>query len=804
MASEYQQLVWKNLAGISTKFDPDAIAAGNFLRTCINADGYERFHAFGQVPGTSRQSHHHGGAVRSINFYKYHDLAGVKQREVLTLGNGELNRLETDKTLTKLETGLTNEKLSDFTVNDRIHMASANNDPLKYDGAMVTPWGVVAPGSREMVIESFDDHTIFVAGAGADTVISESTVDWDGATATQIDKTGTTVVWAETNEAYGSTQNILGGSGTLGFYFFVPSGGLRFVAKNSRVLELGMGSGGSGANANYWKWEVGELTEGWNLLLFQLNSGYYLQVGAPDFSIFDWLYIRINLELATSEQAGFIIDKLFQLDEGAPFGAVTGTGAVEGDVSYRVVFRSKYGQLSNAGPPSTTISAGTGSTILLQGIPTSPDEQVTNRYLYRDFDGDALWRFTAEIGDNHTTTYQDNISNAARSTQTPPLLADDLNDNRPPPRMVDVVEWGGYGFGINARNRFIVEIMDFTEYESCPFIYQRLFEEEVIALRRHRQGLVAVTESRFLILEGTNPQNFAFTEVHPEVGASGTLTVVPVHTTQLQWHWDGPYLQDGINPWYLGNHIKDQIDAMDGEVFPDIHSVHDRSRYRLVFFKQETVDGAYTEALVWGYGASAGVVSSYGYGLDPQDLRVGGWSKIVFPAALDPHCSEIVERADGRGRLYIGCEDGFVYWLQDPDAVDWEIGSNPASEQAVSAEISGQWKPFKEAGEAEQDLVADSSGDPCLVHVNGYAAVKSTWEFTVEVAEAPEDPSPRQSVFDLVIGPGYTSVTLPIPPGNRISGKWCAWKATNANKGEGGLISGVVVKYIPESTEGPD
>jgi hypothetical protein len=183
---------------------------------------------------------------------------------------------------------------------------------------------------------------------------------------------------------------------------------------------------------------------------------------------------------------------------------------------------------------------------------------------------------------------------------------------------------------------------------------------------------------------------------------------------------------------------------------------------------------------------------------------VGAWSKLVFPSGIDPRCSEVVEWADGKGRVYIGCDDGYVYFLQDPSVADWAVGSQPADAAAVDTEISGCWKPFREVGDAEPDLIADVSGDPALLHVRGYAAVKSTWTVTVQTNDAPDDTAPRESAISVEIGPGHTEKTIPIDQGDRISGKWCAWKAEHSASGEGGVIGEVVVMYIPQSTEGPD
>lgn len=806
MPRPQQQIRWRSFQGRNTQFDPEALQEDDhWLEESENFDGYRRFQAWGKIPGSSVQSPDLGGAVRSLHHFEYFDLTGTLQRERLALANGKLWRLDSPAVATAVGSGLVTESLRAMRAFDRLHLASPNQDPFKWDGDSVTRWGLKAPGSEEFALESFDDSSIFTVSAGD--AASDASASQDGGGSTQLDKDSTASDEAYIEVTYGAALDLTAGADLGGLYVFIPHGLLGKLKRGGKCLELWLGSGS--ANARKHQWDLGDLQEGW-VFLSIIPSDPSDTVGAPP-ALNNVTYLRalVRTDDAGFTFAGALFDHLHLTDEGAPVaGLAAGSGGVGGTVSYRVVYRSKYGHLSNAGPPSgsVTVPAGTSGKVLVQGVPISPDPQTAARRLYRDQDGDSLWRFVAELPDNTTTSYEDAADSAALSSETPPLAGDDQDDNRPPPRMRDVVIWEGHAFGVNAGNPFIVEMMDFQEPESAPLVNQRAFDDEVKALRRTTRGVFAISADRLFVLQGNSPADFAFVEIHPETGTSGERAAENVHATVAVWHDDGPYLHDGINPWYIGNPIRDLIDGLDPESFGDLHIAHDRARYGLVYFLPSAAGGPYERALVYSYGASAGVVSPDGYGVDPQDLRVGAWSEIVFPASINPLCSEVVERTSEKPELWIGCDDGRVYRLRDPDATTWAVGSDGS--EIVSCKMATVWKPFLEPSGSyygvgyPRELLSEGRGQPREVVVSGYAPQESTWTLRLRTADGPGSPY-TEVVREITLGPGAAPAVVPVDSDD-TEAAWCQVVLENAEDVSPPRISSITVKYIPTGYEGAE
>lgn len=84
---------------------------------------------------------------------------------------------------------------------------------------------------------------------------------------------------------------------------------------------------------------------------------------------------------------------------------------IEGDVYYAVSFDTAEGHETNAGPPSETIHVDKQA-VTLNGIPVSPDPQVTKRQIYRG--GGTLGEAyrVGTLNDNVTTTYVDRLPDA--------------------------------------------------------------------------------------------------------------------------------------------------------------------------------------------------------------------------------------------------------------------------------------------------------------------------------------------------------------------------------------------------------
>ena len=131
-------------AGLYTKARQEDVSA---LLQAKNVDFYEVSGGVGKVPGTQRRSdtaspadewwsiHHHEGF-----------LSGVLNRVQIGICGAQLFRIASDQTLLLLQGGMTSEPLFGISSQDRLHLASANNAPIKVDlNNNVSNWGIAAP-----------------------------------------------------------------------------------------------------------------------------------------------------------------------------------------------------------------------------------------------------------------------------------------------------------------------------------------------------------------------------------------------------------------------------------------------------------------------------------------------------------------------------------------------------------------------------------------------------------------------------------------------------------------------------------
>lgn len=130
--------------GLYTKARQDDVSA---LLQAQNVDYYDVAGGVGKVPGTARRSATAGSGWQSLHHHSGY-LSGVLTRSQYGLAGTTLTKINTDQTLASLKTGLTAEPLYSVSSQDRLHLASANNTPVKIalDDA-VSNWGVASPTS---------------------------------------------------------------------------------------------------------------------------------------------------------------------------------------------------------------------------------------------------------------------------------------------------------------------------------------------------------------------------------------------------------------------------------------------------------------------------------------------------------------------------------------------------------------------------------------------------------------------------------------------------------------------------------
>lgn len=103
---------------------------------------------------------------------------------------------------------------------------------------------------------------------------------------------------------------------------------------------------------------------------------------------------------------------------GACTGALAGAGAgnlTNGAYTYKITFVSAGGEerLGTVSNTVTVVDYTTNGKIALTAIPTSVDSKVTARNIYRTTAGGSVYYYVAQLADNTTTTYTDNIADAS-------------------------------------------------------------------------------------------------------------------------------------------------------------------------------------------------------------------------------------------------------------------------------------------------------------------------------------------------------------------------------------------------------
>ncbi|KKL62923.1 hypothetical protein LCGC14_2180280, partial [marine sediment metagenome] len=438
----------KNFQGLYTKSTPEALRAEQ-LRTCQNADFFEEYGALSKIRGSSRvltNPHAEGGTdgnkITWIEFYKAPDLDGSILRHTLVANGTKLGRVENNQ-ITQLLTGRTAGLFHSSDMLDRFMYVSNYNpdrvgegdDLVKYDGAVMTKWGVEAPGGKETVIDEFDSAASWTSENCTLTDQANATaghVTWDGS-AVRIDHEFYTSgqFFLEKNHNHFYTQgderaNESAIRNRISFFTYLPRGTLTAsltnptdagFRTNGPVISVYVSPDADTTLNNSWQFDFsnGNLFEGWNKINLNFTAGppggghsaapagqnfghFYPEEQVVKHTKFQF-YVQTN----ATHIRGVRLDRYEEFDEGAPVTTVSGSGSITGVYSYKVLYVSKYGQLSNVGPKSVDITAASHGQINLTRIPLSSDSQVVARRLYRTVGNGSVWLFLDEILDNVTT-----------------------------------------------------------------------------------------------------------------------------------------------------------------------------------------------------------------------------------------------------------------------------------------------------------------------------------------------------------------------------------------------------------------
>ncbi len=699
--------------GLYTKSTPETLQAEQ-LSIAQNCDFFEKYGAISKIRGSSRilnTPHLINGVAQKfpwIEFFKSADLDGAILRQTMvavgpTLGrveNGAVNTLLTGRTADLIHASTFLDRFM-FVTNYNPDKVGVGDDLVKYDGAVFTNWGVKAPGAEVTVIDEFNSAsswTALLCDLSDQVNTTTGHITWDGA-AVRIDAAGqsgapvgstafyTSDVFSfekEHNEFYAQGDGRFNESAIrnrVSFFTYFPRGSLTrsltfptnqgFKTQGPVMSVYVSPDSGTTANNN-WQFDItnGVLREGWNKINLdfasgapgsgQPNSPRGQQTGSfyPENQSIKRTRFEFYLSTAQTVTTGLRIDRYQKTDEGAVVAAPTGTGDLTGAYTYKVVYVSKYGQLSNAGPASVSVTAASSASIELTKIPLSPDSQVTARRLYRTVGGGSVWLFLDEILDNTTITYSDTVADGNLSNETAPQAGDFSDDNSIPPRCGIVYAWKKtILMAGDPQNPYTLYYSEDAEPESFPLINALDMDAKITAIYETYAGAVIETETGKWQLIGDNP-DFSFDKIVHGMGCVGRRAAGNARLIGYSVDRDGMRLFDLAETQKISEPIRDKVDAINKVNIELIHTVHSKSKNAILQFNPNSA-GKYTG------------IFQYQYPMDA--VEAGYWSEIVTPTAAALNFLDATEIEDSNGDFQIlaGGDDGMIYRLFDNSSKNW-------------------------------------------------------------------------------------------------------------------------------------
>jgi hypothetical protein len=797
--------------GLVTNLNPRTVA-GNGLAQAENVHFYEEFRSAGKMYGSTAVSPDLGGDVVSLHPFEYTDLTYTRQRTAVAVANAALRYFDTTSSwpTPALPSGatLTSEAMGSAIMLDRLHLSSRNQHGLptgglKFDGERVTNWGVLQPGGQITTLQALDSAANWTDSAEATS--SDATPTFDGGGSVKVVKdVGSSAL---VNITRGSQSHDVTGAGQdAGYvYLYLSPGVLQDLedtepaapAGDDAAVELVFGTSGF-TNAESYYFHKGDLVPGWNLLTWVWASSDFTHGSGATLANITDIKLQIKTEAAGTDWTGttkhILWDYLYITDEGACTAADSGGGTgPTGTYTYRVTYLTEYGLESNAGPSSNSVTV-TDNDVSLTAIPTSSDDQVIARRIYRDISSDGIYRFVAQIDDNSTTTYTDAIEDAALSVSQPPFAGDSVLDNSPPGRLDAMVVYGGRVVAVDADNRNIVKISEAANPEAFRIVDQLTLEEDIIAVEIWEPHCLLFSTDKIFVLQGDGlftPFNVSI--VNRTTGANGRRAVVPVKGFTVGVHEERVSMSmNPESPWTINSPVLDKFRGLDTDELENMHVVHDPRETRIIFFAKDDGSSTYDKVFVYQYGTQAQhQITGDGAGTSPQDSRQGAWFELTLPTSIDPQCSAIVERTADKPEVWIGSVDNRVYYL-DPTATTW---ATFASTENVTMTMETSWVSMDHTNQ----VTGTTRGEPRFLRIHQSAAGAVSYTVTVTLARDPEvDNTTPITVSWTQAITGNESLVVPIPMQGAGRGEWCKVKLVSTSA-DTPVIQGLEIFYVPRN-----
>ncbi len=766
----------KAFQGLYTKASPESLQAEQ-LRICQNVDFFDEYGAMAKIRGSSRvlaTPYTEASVAKKItwlDFYKSADLDGTILRHTLCAAGTTIGRVDGD-VITPLLTGRTTDLYHSADRLDRLFFITNQNPDrvgegdtlVKYDGAVMTNWGVLAPGMEETVVEDFDDFTEWAeenCNASDQTNATVGNVTWDG-DAMRIDSRFYGFNTYHVTKAHSGDGFYVQGDSRanedairnrVATYAYIPRGAL--TASLTNPTDTGLQTAGPAVSVyvspdatpdtNNWQFDFpnGSVFEGWNKLNLdfasgapgsgQPNSPAGVQTGSfyPEDQTVRSTRFEFYLATRQTVVSGIRLDRYHKRDEGALVAVPSndGDGEINGVYRYKVVYVSKYGQLSNAGPASVDETAVDATSIALTRIPVSSDPQVTARRIYRTVGNGSVYLYLDQILDNNSTTYTDTTADGSLGNETPPAAGDFSDDNSIPPQAGIVKTWKKTVFMAgDPQNPYTLYYSEDNEPESFPIINAFDMDGKITAMYESYAGLVIETETGKWQIIGDNP-DFSVDKIVDGMGCVGRRAAGTARLIGYAVDRDGMRLFDLSETKKISEPIRDKYDTdIDKVNIELIHTVHSKSKNLIIEFNPDS-SGNYT--------------SIYAYQYPMDAVETGYWTTISTPDAANLNFLDAVEIEDSNGdfQIWASGADGMIYRLFNNNSKNWVDADG--TEYAIDTKVQTPYfRPGVLGLEVEQ---ATGKCTPRKMELRIATEDACTWTCTVETADGPDQVLARDS-----------------------------------------------------------
>ncbi len=804
----------KSFQGLYTKASQEALQPEQ-LRICQNIDFFDEYGAISKIRGSSRvlsAAYTESATVKKItwlDFYKAAALDGTILRHTLCAAGTTIGRVDGD-IITPLLTGRTANLFHTADRLDRLFFITNQNpdrvgegdDLVKYDGAVITNWGVKAPGQEETVVEAFDDFTEWArtnCNASDETNATTGHVTWDGDSMRINSRfygfNAYNVQKAHSGDGFyvqgDSRENEDAARNRVSVYAYIPRGSL--TASLTNPTDTGLQTKGPAMSiyvspdttpdANNWQFDFhsGAVFEGWNKFNLDFASGApgAGQAGSPAGIQTGRFYpedqtvrsTRFEFYLSTRNTvvSGIRLDRYHKKDEGTLVAVPSndGNGDINGVYRYKVVYVSKYGQRSNAGPASVNETAADATSIALTRIPVSSDPQVTARRIYRTVGNGSVYLFLDEILDNNSTTYTDTTGDGSLGNETPPAAGDFSDDNSIPPQAGIVKVWKKTVFMAgDPQNPYTLYYSEDNEPESFPLINAFDLDGKITAMYESYAGLVVETETGKWQVIGDNP-DFSLDKIVAGMGCVGRRAAGTARLIGYAVDRDGMRLFDLSDTKKISEPIRDKYDTDINKVNIElIHTVHSKSKNMIMQFNPDS-SGNYTSIFVYQY---------------PIDqVETGYWTTISTPSAANLNFLDAVEIEDSNGDFQILASgaDGMIYRLFNNSSKNWVDSSGTT--YAIDTKIQ---IPYIRPGPLGLEVeLATGKVTPRKLELRTGTDDACIWTATVETADGTDQELARSSAtISMQFGANNSLIRQSIPSQSTTGAEYVRITLQNAEK----------------------